>query len=396
MLKKIFKILGILVGTILILGSLGGFANKDFVSSVITIILGAFILYRCLPKKLKKGVYEKLTSKKTFIETAKEAIKNNKDIDWSGSITEKEIEEVKKLYPQISISQKSRSTNFTYTEEEVKEKKIEGLNFIAIDFETANSKRNSACAIGIVIVKDGLEIERYYRLIRPIELYFNPINIKIHGIKASDVSDAPTFDKVWNEFKEKITPNLLIAHNAASFDMSVLRSCLESYNIDVPNLKYSCTMEAAKSIGWSPKLKDLSQELNIPLEHHNALSDAICCAKIVIEIHKNNFSDKLVERNLIKPTLPTFYQEKKEILIKDIEQKSFKHIEIANEDSLAEMKLKLITVRTQISKCKKKIELDSVNSKYSAFNAKYEYLLSVKDAYLEAISKKENNIKIDK
>ena len=29
------------------------------------------------------------------------------------------------------------------------------MNFIAIDFETANEKRNSPCSIGIIVVKNG-------------------------------------------------------------------------------------------------------------------------------------------------------------------------------------------------------------------------------------------------
>lgn len=29
------------------------------------------------------------------------------------------------------------------------------MNFVAIDFETANEKRNSPCSIGIVVVKNG-------------------------------------------------------------------------------------------------------------------------------------------------------------------------------------------------------------------------------------------------
>lgn len=396
MVKKIFKGLGLFWGAIFILSSIGGFANRDYLFATAIMLIGAGIIYLCLPNKYKNSIKRQANfnnQPKTFLETAKDAVENNKDIEWSGSVSDAEMEEVKRLYPQIGISQKSRSTNITYTEEEIRDKKIEGLNFIAIDFETANAKRNSACAIGIVIVKDGLEVERYYRLIRPIEMYFNPMNVRVHGIKERDVLDAPTFDKVWDEFKDKITQNLLIAHNAASFDMSVLRACLESYNLEIPSLKYACTMEAAKAIGWSPKLKDLSVELNIPLEHHNALSDAICCANIAIEIHKKNFSDKLNERELVKSFAPQIYQERKVIPVEKSAQKSFKHIVINKEDSLAEMKLKLITIRTQISKCKKQIDIDNANSKPSVFIDKYEHLLSVRDAFIEEINKKENELK---
>lgn len=55
------------------------------------------------------------------------------------------------------------------------------MNFIAIDFETANEKRDSACSIGLTVVKNNQIIEQKYYLIKPNELRFAPINISIHG-----------------------------------------------------------------------------------------------------------------------------------------------------------------------------------------------------------------------
>ena len=36
---------------------------------------------------------------------------------------------------------------------------MEGLDFIAIDFETATGKRSSICEAGICVVKDGKVVE---------------------------------------------------------------------------------------------------------------------------------------------------------------------------------------------------------------------------------------------
>lgn len=44
---------------------------------------------------------------------------------------------------------------------------IENTRFVAIDFETADPKRDSACALGIVVVDKGEIVDREYRLIRP-------------------------------------------------------------------------------------------------------------------------------------------------------------------------------------------------------------------------------------
>ena len=50
------------------------------------------------------------------------------------------------------------------------------MNWIAIDFETANEKHSSACAMGIAIVADGRIVKRDSWLIRPRKLYFNYYN----------------------------------------------------------------------------------------------------------------------------------------------------------------------------------------------------------------------------
>ena len=65
-------------------------------------------------------------------------------------------------------------------------------DFVAIDFETANEKRDSACAIGLALVVHGqLEFSAHY-LIHPREMRFADTNILIHGITEVDVESAPT------------------------------------------------------------------------------------------------------------------------------------------------------------------------------------------------------------
>lgn len=51
------------------------------------------------------------------------------------------------------------------------------MNYISIDFETANEKRNSPCSIGVVVVKNGEIVEKIHHLIKPKEMRFMPINI---------------------------------------------------------------------------------------------------------------------------------------------------------------------------------------------------------------------------
>lgn len=92
------------------------------------------------------------------------------------------------------------------------------MDFITIDFETANFQRNSACEIGLTFVKDNQITETKSWLIRPKINHFEPMNVSIHGITAADVWEQPRFDELWkSELKGLLENQFLIAHNA-SFD----------------------------------------------------------------------------------------------------------------------------------------------------------------------------------
>lgn len=162
------------------------------------------------------------------------------------------------------------------------------MNFVALDFETANEGRGSACSIGLVKVEDGEITDRYYTLIKPEPLRFSSWNIRIHGITAQDVADAPTFGEAWPEIARFIGEYPLVAHNA-SFDMSVLRYCLEQYGIEYPHLAYFCTVKAAKKVFDhlpNHKLNTVSDSIGFAFSHHNALEDAEACARILLEAIK--------------------------------------------------------------------------------------------------------------
>jgi len=156
------------------------------------------------------------------------------------------------------------------------------MNFAAIDFETANEGRDSACSLGLVIVEKNKVVDKKYWLIRPKNLRFNPINISIHGITKKDVENQPEFNELWPQIKEIIDNKVVIAHNA-SFDMSVLRHVLSTYNIEFPSLKYACTVQIAKK-AWpqllSHRLNIVSEYLGVSLNHHNALEDAYACSEV--------------------------------------------------------------------------------------------------------------------
>lgn len=155
---------------------------------------------------------------------------------------------------------------------------------VAIDFETANEQRASACSIGLCRVEDGRIVWTAEHLIRPPELRFTPFTIAIHGIRPEDVADAPEFPDVWDALRPALEGAVLLAHNA-SFDMGVLRAMLETYGLGVPDHGYLCTLVAARR-AWPDlekhKLNHLARHFGIELEHHRAGSDARACAGIVL------------------------------------------------------------------------------------------------------------------
>ena len=158
------------------------------------------------------------------------------------------------------------------------------MNFIAIDFETANAARSSPCAIGLTVVERGIVATSQHWLIRPHDMWFDPFNIAIHGITPEMVRNQPEFDQLWPELQPYISQYPIVAHNAA-FDMSVLRKTLDSYGLKYPKNSYLCSVLLAK-ITWpglaSYRLDYLAGHLGFELKHHDAASDANGAASIVM------------------------------------------------------------------------------------------------------------------
>jgi DNA polymerase III epsilon subunit-like protein len=161
-------------------------------------------------------------------------------------------------------------------------------SFVAIDFETANSFRSSACEIGLVRVIDGTIDATYQSLIRPHSEFsdFGFMNVAIHGIQASDVTRAREFNELWPEVSAFIGGLPLVAHNA-SFDTKVLRDTFELYGIAVPTVDYFCTLvlsrRALNLVSYT--LPFVARELGITgSNHHRALDDAKCAAEIALAL----------------------------------------------------------------------------------------------------------------
>uniref|UniRef100_A0A832A2T8 Exonuclease n=1 Tax=Desulfacinum infernum TaxID=35837 RepID=A0A832A2T8_9BACT len=162
-------------------------------------------------------------------------------------------------------------------------------DFAAIDFETATTARDSACAVAVVMVRNHRITDRAFRLIRPPRREFRFTNI--HGITWADVRFQPTFGEVWPELESLVHGAAFIAAHNAAFDRSVLYACCETHRLSAPPMPFVCTMHLARR-HWGiypTRLPDVCRELGIDLHHHDAASDAEACARILLryrqEVH---------------------------------------------------------------------------------------------------------------
>ena len=173
------------------------------------------------------------------------------------------------------------------------------LNFTAIDFETANGSPASPCAVGMVQVRDGKIVDSLSFLIQPPypHDYFNPFNVKVHGIRPSDVADAPTLAEAIALMLAFIGEDTLVAHNAG-FDMGVLKASADFINVELPKLEYACSLLIARKAYNldSYRLNEVAYAIgHEDFNHHDALADADACARIIIHAASRKDVESLTE-----------------------------------------------------------------------------------------------------
>jgi DNA polymerase III epsilon subunit-like protein len=160
------------------------------------------------------------------------------------------------------------------------------LDFVAIDFETANYFRGSPCAVGMVTIRDGQVVDQWEQLI--YQDHFDGFCISIHGITPDDVADAPTWTEISPVIAERIGDLPLVAHNAA-FDTGVMRDANADTGLVWPTLDYACTLVASRRTYDLPsyRLPYVAEAAGFPFNsetHHKAIHDAIAAAWIMFDI----------------------------------------------------------------------------------------------------------------
>lgn len=179
--------------------------------------------------------------------------------------------------------------------------------YIVFDTETPNCRNNRMSAIGICVVEDGKIVEEFASLVNP-EAHFDPFNIQFTGITPEAAAAAPTFSELWQEIQPLFDSGMLVAHNAV-FDMGVLSKCLDAYGIRWHSwARYVCTVRFARAaLPGMPnyKLNTLCNQLAIPLEHHQAGSDAHAAAELLLRcLEKGDVSQCIRTYSMTRCTCP--------------------------------------------------------------------------------------------
>jgi DNA polymerase-3 subunit epsilon len=163
------------------------------------------------------------------------------------------------------------------------------LDFCAIDFETANGRRGSACSVGMTRVRDGEIITEEAFLIRPHPSLgrFHLGNIAVHGITPDmlDAAGAPHWEDALEQILDFLGRDMVVAHNAP-FDASVMTAASEAAGLWLPRMDFQCTVRLARRVfPDSPdhKLNTVAAYLGLgDFQHHDAGADARMCALICL------------------------------------------------------------------------------------------------------------------
>lgn len=200
------------------------------------------------------------------------------------------------------------------------------------DVEYANSKNKSICQIGIVC-ENYDNGEPFYP---EQNIYLNPgdgfddMCVKVHGITANKVKDAPLFPDVWPEIEKYFTNTIVIGHNVAGADLDALTKNLKRYNIDIPELYYICTLELAKAYVPSfavenYKMSTLCKYFDIDIDsEHDAFDDACANTDLFKELvqayeidiskhikhytpHESKSFEQYISNPIIRKSISEFY-----------------------------------------------------------------------------------------
>lgn len=160
-----------------------------------------------------------------------------------------------------------------------------GRTFVVFDLETTGKELDDRITeIGAVKMIDGKITEYFETLVNPLKHIPQEV-VELTGISDETVKDAPLFEDVCSDFYKFSYGATLVAHNI-EFDSRYIRKQSAPLDFIYDNPEIDTLALARQSIyGVSNyKLNTLCDKFGIKFNHHRAYSDALACAKLLIEI----------------------------------------------------------------------------------------------------------------
>jgi DNA polymerase-3 subunit epsilon len=157
------------------------------------------------------------------------------------------------------------------------------MEFVAVDVETANQNTSSICQIGVATFSMGRLVNLWETLVNP-EDSFAPFNSHLHGIRASDVLDSPTWFEIQAELERHLDQSTLASHTY--FDRGAMNGANARYRLKPVHVETWIDTCHLARLAWphlhNHKLPSLARTFGITYKAHNAAEDARCAGEILI------------------------------------------------------------------------------------------------------------------
>ena len=156
------------------------------------------------------------------------------------------------------------------------------MDFVALDVETANADVGSICQIGLAVFKDGALNQEWMSLINPEE-EFSYFNIKVHGLTAANVAQAPTLPEVAETLRTWLNRQVVVCHTM--FDRRALTRAFAKYGLAGLDCRWLDSRHVARRTWTSPDgygLKVICGIIGHKFKHHDALEDAKAAGSLIL------------------------------------------------------------------------------------------------------------------
>ncbi len=152
---------------------------------------------------------------------------------------------------------------------------------VVVDTEaTGGAFQDEIFEIAIVRVVDSKVLfDQIFEPSRPVAWH----STKVHNFTTRDLKGYPKFIDYWDEIRSFLDGFPVLAFNSP-FDKRLVQQTCDRYNLDVPELEWTCIMRqyglyVGRKSGLS--LASVCEELQIPGGTHRAKEDALAAAGIV-------------------------------------------------------------------------------------------------------------------